>query len=47
MIGEEDQNGVASIIIDEKNEKSLYRMRRIYPCTLYHATLYKGSNINV
>ena len=28
MIGEEDENGVESIIIDEKKEKSLYRMRR-------------------
>ena len=28
MIGEEDENGVESIIIDEKKEKSSYRMRR-------------------
>ena len=28
MIGEEDENGVESIIIDEKKEKSPYRMRR-------------------
>ena len=28
MIGEEDENGVESIIIDEKKEKSLYRLRR-------------------
>ena len=28
MIGEEDENGVESIIIDEKKEKSPYRLRR-------------------
>ena len=28
MIGEEDENGVESIIIDGKKEKSPYRMRR-------------------
>ena len=28
MIGEEDENGVESIIIDEKKEVSPYRMRR-------------------
>ena len=28
MIGEEDENGVESNIIDEKKEKSPYRMRR-------------------
>ena len=28
MIGEEDENGVESIIIDEKKEKSTYRLRR-------------------
>ena len=28
MIGEEDENGVESIIIDEKTKKSLYRLRR-------------------
>ena len=28
MIGEEDENGVESIIIDEKKENSTYRMRR-------------------
>ena len=28
MIREEDENGVESIIIDEKKEKSPYRMRR-------------------
>ena len=27
MIGEEDKNGVESIIIDEKKEKSPYRLR--------------------
>ena len=39
MIGEEDENGVESIIIDEKKEKSPYRMMRsdgithqIFPC---------------
>ena len=30
MIGEEDENGVESIIIDEKKEKSPYRMRRTH-----------------
>ena len=28
MIGEEDENGVESIIIGEKKEKSPYRLRR-------------------
>ena len=28
MIGEEDENGVENIIIDEKKEKSPYRLRR-------------------
>ena len=28
MIGEEDENGIESIIIDEKKEKSPYRLRR-------------------
>ena len=28
MIGEEDENGVESIIIDEKKEKSPYRLKR-------------------
>ena len=28
MIGEEDENGVESIIIDEKKEKSPYQLRR-------------------
>ena len=28
MLGEEDEKGVESIIIDEKKEKSPYRMRR-------------------
>ena len=28
MIGEEDENGVESIIIDEKKENSPYRLRR-------------------
>ena len=39
MIGEKVENGVESIIIDEKKEKSPYRMRRsdgithqIFPC---------------